>query len=255
MKKYLKFVFLIFSIMLIFSSCRKEISINSINSSDFKADGYLNEWDKIDFVGVEKCNYYFASQYNDSSVILCIRVTDKKDYINIEKSGLIVSFESERGKSEISILPPIPFDKFSSHPPIPMDADSSEKEIIFESAQSLSVSSDFPLSNNDNKAIAFMRHSKEGAILDLEILIPLNKTEKNKPVGFLFTSKSPKYQGNMIPSDFQKSGFDDKNKSGPKGPPPGNGNDNMCKPQGTPQELNQNSASNTEIFVKIIFLI
>jgi len=85
----------------------------------------LTDWEDIDFIGAEKCNYYFASHYSDSVILLCIRITDRKDYMNIEKSGMTVSFKTKRGKSEISILPPIPFDKFSPTPP--MDADSSNE--------------------------------------------------------------------------------------------------------------------------------
>ncbi|MGE3063526.1 MAG: hypothetical protein AB7T10_07840 [bacterium] len=251
MKKYFTPAFSFLLIMLLFSSCRQEIKIDSTKSDSFNVDGYLTDWQNIDFIGADKCNYYFASQYDDSSIVLCVRITDRKDYMNIERSGMTVSFNTKRGKSEISILPPIPFDKFSPTPP--MDADSLNEFSINEEPKELTVSSDFPLSLK-NKVKAFMRHTSNKSILDIEIQLPFVRTETDKAVSFLFVSKSSgKPNGNTRPEQpGGGDGFENKGKPIQQGTmPPKEGG--MQNHEGRPKDMNSNNSSDTEILLNVNF--
>jgi hypothetical protein len=211
----------------------------------------LTDWEDIYFIGAEKCNYYFASHYSDSVILLCIRITDRKDYMNIEKSGMTVSFKTKRGKSEISILPPIPFDKFSPTPP--MDADSSNEFSNNEEPKELTVSSDFPLSLK-NKVKAFMRRTSDKSILDIEIQLPFVKSADDKTVSFLLVSESSGKPSQENRPDMSGNGDNLKNKGKPmpQGAMPPKESE-MQNHEDGPEDMNTDSSSETEILLNINF--
>jgi len=211
--------------VIIFTSCSATLSIDSYKADCINIDGQPAEWNPKSFYGLSGKNIFVSSMYNDSSIYLCMRITDNDEIMKILQNGVNISYKSGGKDFSFKMMTsdfiPIPLNNFLKKENTAMNTDTASMNIAFTPVSGFHM-------GKQHLYKGCMK--RDGGIFTIEAAIPYDSIKEN---GFAELTAVISGVKNSKPSDMKKAkqGPGDggqmpppgKNRA-PDGPPPGMNN-------------------------------